>query len=300
MRITLRFSILKLQEAFTNLKRFHELSDVLEECFSEVKVYGERNSGTNFVEQMILRTFDIEIIWNIPDIPQERRRDIENSGLPTVSANCLVERIWDEIYYDYRLQHRGWKHEKLSDDRLADYEAAAAGKCGFVFVVRNPFDWSRSMQRNPFHVQQHVSQDFSEFIRSPWMLLKRDCIDKDYLATPVLLWKIKVAEYIRLASEGRGLLVRYEDVLQKPDSVLAAFNTFFGADKSELTFPIKSARSFVSDTRTFTSFQSENTLEMARQKINYKDALFIEDIVGCDLLLQIYPELESKESCIGW
>lgn len=287
----MRLAILKLQEALTAFQRSRNLSDDLAECFSEVKVYGERNSGTNFIEQTILRSFDTQVIWNIPDIPHERRSDIETSGLPALSASCLIERIWDEIYHDYRLQHRGWKHEKLSDDRLTEYETAASGKCGFIFVVRNPFDWSRSMQRNPFHVQQHVSQNFTEFIRSPWMLLKRDCIDYDYLETPVLLWKIKVAEYIRLASEGRGLLVRYEDVLQKPDSVLAAFNTFFHADKSELTFPTKSARSFVDDTRTFTSFQSENTLEMARGKIKSDDALFIENIVGRDLLLQVYPEL---------
>lgn len=262
--------------------------------YAEIKVYGERNSGTNFVEKTILRSYDIRIIWNIPDVPQERRKAIETCGLPILSARFLIERAWDDIYFEHRLKSRGWKHEKLSDDSLGEYDAAADGKCGFVFVVRNPFDWSRSMHRNPFHALQPVPEDFAAFIRSPWALVKRDCVDRDYLETPILLWKMKVAEYVRLASERRGLLIRYEDLLHKPNDGLAAFNTFLGADSSSLVFPEKSARSFIDDNRTFASFRSEYSLGTARRKTKSEDAAFIEDIIGRDLLLEVYREFRQE------
>src|ERR1700677_1882589 len=84
-------------------------------------VYGERCSGTNFIEVLLLDNFKIDITWKY-----------------------------------------GWKHFfgfsdlKNSDDTL------------FICIIRNPYDWSKSLYYNKFHIPYANSINFNNFINNEW------------------------------------------------------------------------------------------------------------------------------------
>jgi len=57
----------------------------------------------------------------------------------------------------------GWKHFFPKTDPLREDEYI------FFFLFRNPFDWLRSLHRQPFHAAPSLKNlSFSEFIRQEW------------------------------------------------------------------------------------------------------------------------------------
>jgi len=104
-----------------------------------VQLFGERRSGTNYLGSLVKKNFKhIKLTsdyggkhWYVKD---QHPRGISNQ---TTDFQC-VRSLTD------------------SSDTL------------FLVLYRNPFNWTQSMQRLPFHGDGHWSLGFSEFIRKPW------------------------------------------------------------------------------------------------------------------------------------
>lgn len=69
----------------------------------------------------------------------------------------------------------GWKHG-------FPHMLAVPNRVLVVAVVRNPFDWSRSMHAKPWHAPAEMQRlEYSEFIRAPW----ESVVDRrDYFGLP--------------------------------------------------------------------------------------------------------------------
>jgi len=100
----------------------------------QFQIFGERNSGTSFITQLILQ-------------------NVKNLKLTT---------------------RFGWKHGLTNGVEPPDRQNArvfpVTGKHHrtlFVVVVRNPYDWIRSMYKQPWHVHTLNGVPFSQFIRHP-------------------------------------------------------------------------------------------------------------------------------------
>ena len=96
----------------------------------KLQIFGERCSGTNYLEQLI------------------------NKNIPSIS-----------ITTEY-----GFKHFFPKTD------VGKSNDCLFIILYRNPFDWLKSIYRNPWHANAELKAlSFSDFIRSKWI-----CVwDKD-------------------------------------------------------------------------------------------------------------------------
>ena len=103
---------------------------------NSIYVFGERNSGTNYVNSLVLR-------------------------------NCRSSNF-DSLFNAKNKAAFGWKHGfptmlGTPDDVLA------------IAVYREPIDWLHSLHRAPWHTPAHLREcTFSQFIRSEWVSLIDD------------------------------------------------------------------------------------------------------------------------------
>lgn len=149
-------------------------------------------------------------------------------------AQLLRRNLWGLSLTD----EYGWKHGFA--DRVVD----AAERCAFVLVVRDPFDWVRSLQRRPWHAAGPLrGAPMARFLREPWwcewgrdmelpaedprigteMLHERDPATGQRFANVMQLRSGKLRDWLTLAHRVRHfVVVRYEDAVADDRGVVAA------------------------------------------------------------------------------
>ncbi len=107
-------------------------------------LFGERNSGTNYLRQVLDSLIDVPFTsvygfkhWYIRDhVPRCRPN--------TTTDNECIKSIKDH-------------HHTL-----------------FVFIVRNPFDWTSAMFRRPYHIPDCSRSNMSEFVTQPYQAYEKN------------------------------------------------------------------------------------------------------------------------------
>jgi hypothetical protein len=104
---------------------------------SSVYVFGERNSGTNYVQNLIVK-------------------------------NCVAGVTRARLYNRENQALLGWKHG-FPAMLGAPFDVLA------VVVYREPLAWLHGMMRNPWHAAAHLHNlTFSQFIRQEWLAVVDD------------------------------------------------------------------------------------------------------------------------------
>ena len=147
-----------------------------------VKIYGERNTGTNYLDALIRK--------NLPSI----------TLLKTMASNAL-----------------GWKHMLPNPKRINEYKHQDI--TSIITITKNPYSWLLSMYRKPYHYQGDRATTFHQFLKRPWKTLPRDnCPDQ---ATPIHLWNSKNGYYLNLHKKLHHIQViclTYEQLLLAPQT----------------------------------------------------------------------------------
>ncbi|MCB1113800.1 MAG: hypothetical protein KDK62_03505 [Chlamydiia bacterium] len=183
-----------------------------ENACSAFYVYGERCSGTNFVKELIL----------------------QNTGMKHLT--------WCHKHFPpwYDLGPENWHGNKRY------YTHSDCSKLLFVIVVRDVYDWVRSLNTEPHHAARHLwKMPISEFIRSPWILDYEDkTVASEVLKHPYMdvnpvtkqpfenVFKLRAAktrEYMKIFEMLPNVVfVRYEEVRDDPEGFLAMVESVFG------------------------------------------------------------------------
>lgn len=177
--------------------------------FQFVKVFGERNSGTNFLNLMLQGNGVDATILNkeVDFLPSEYALSFDEA-----IRDVFVERWLDDLDREEFRRNFGWKHARVSRERLGrhpEFERAF-----FILLIRNPFSFVASLHRRPYNLLPVPKGDRKGFIRSPIMANERDHLDSVYVPSPVDLWCQKAVAAIEFALTGdNACLVRYEDVM---------------------------------------------------------------------------------------
>jgi len=183
-----------------------------------VKIYGERNTGTNYLSQLIRLNLEVE---ELPGIVPNYIMDIQRL--------LLGEEVVRDIYFTITCRYNlGWKHTCVkSDEVIKTYGVAKKHNLSFVTVTKNPYSWLLSLYRRPYHQYWREKPNFEKFLRTPWKTVGRDGVRK-MLPSPVELWNIKNSSYLKLENSFPCLNLRYEDVLYDPESAIQLIaETFF-------------------------------------------------------------------------
>jgi hypothetical protein len=169
----------------------------------KVKIYGERNTGTGYLTQLIRLNLDVEILAG--------------------SVPWVIDRLAgrNESIRDlyFRATHRrnlGWKHTMAPNPEYL--KASPIDGVVFITVTKNPYSWLLSLYRRPYHGKQTVDS-FAAFLQTPWPTVGREN-HAEAFPNPIIMWNEKNRAYLNL---NKGICVqnlRYEDLLCDPEVVI--------------------------------------------------------------------------------
>jgi hypothetical protein len=190
-----------------------------------IKIYGERNTGTNYLSQIIRLNLKAK---QLPGVVDTRRVD-------------LTRRTWDreaqiDAYFESDYEKTlGWKHTcPKPADELNTYPLVAEDLIVFLTVTKNPYSWLLSLHRNPYHQHYVQKPDFETFLSLPWRTVGRDNT-RENVANPIELWNLKNASYLRLPHH-LTLNLTSEQIIIDPRSIIETIHQNFSIDKRRVQF----------------------------------------------------------------
>ncbi|MEM1282608.1 MAG: hypothetical protein AAGG81_03560, partial [Chlamydiota bacterium] len=216
----------------------------------QVKVFGERCSGTNFLNALIDVNF-----------PEQQMCYDKNYG-PKHFLCWFVDHPFEK--------NINAKYKKKS------FQFNASSKCLFVVVVRNPYDWLRSFFNKPHEVHHSLlNKGFSHFLRSEWRhwnggpgrkIDNYNPWTKKPFSNVLDLRKYKILNYLTLGRiVDNYLFVRYEDVRENPNGFVDFIAENYSLVKEKDFIPITTYKGCNKTTYTQTKYFS----------FSEKDLLFI-------------------------
>ena len=190
----------------------------------KIKLYGERNSGTNYLEKLITLNLNVhqmrsQVPWYIVRLQK------------IMPDNEILRDLYFQITFRYNL---GWKHTLVPPSEVLQ-KYVPVKSVSFVTITKNPYSWLLSMHARPHHYYDYAQRtDFETFLTSRWHTLKRDNTPYRVVQNPIVLWNIKNASYISLAGSQPTVTLRFEDLLAAPaDAISCLADRFFLSWKNE-------------------------------------------------------------------
>lgn len=237
-----------------------------------IKIYGERNTNTNYLEQLISLNLDAE---QLPGVVPHYVKTIQK---------ILPGKEWlRDWYFSVTPQHNlGWKHTQvMSVQKLKHFDILKSGIC-FISITKNPYAWLLSLYRKPYtHQYSDPKPDFETFLRTPWKTVARDNCES-LLPSPIALWNIKNASYLQL-KDLDGLNITTESTIQDPDAVIARIGKHFSIDRLTSRF-LNYEKSTKDSSKDFAYYQDYYLNEKWRDKLSGKAVSIISETVDKNLI----------------
>ncbi|MCT8160791.1 sulfotransferase [Pseudoruegeria sp. SHC-113] len=212
-----------------------------------IKVFGERNCGTNWLETFFLENAPKEgqatlihhrefLLTHCPPAFFERLE-----RLPEAAQSVAREAMFDRLFAKHGRDFMGWKHTAIRPQTLqAD---ARFSQTAFVLVVKHPVHFLLSLYRNPYHDLLPPRADLEAFLTAPWITLGRDGLGPVILESPLDLWSRKARSYLRFVNATpNATLLRYEDLLADFEGHMGAACGRLGIEVASLSAPQASAK----------------------------------------------------------
>jgi hypothetical protein len=219
-----------------------------------VKVFGERNTGTNFLNQLLLLNVDATVL----DHGTNARASTRLSRFSCLSASeqlLFFERLVDQDRHDEYPQNYGWKHSFLT---LATLQGSPLfGSTAFLLLIRNPFRFLSSLHRRPYNLLPRPTGSLADFIAAPLLANQRDGLDDVFVENPVDLWNRKVASFfdVQSALPHQARIIAYEQLVADPENHIRCLSQLDLRLRPE---PCRiPARSTKGDGLSFTDYQQE-------------------------------------------
>ena len=260
-----------------------------------VKIFGERNTATRAVKQMLRATDGVTLV-------NSKRPDelgnVEWANL-MASINLYIQDDWRKVYMDalrdnvshYDAPIAMWKHAAPRwDDAFIDQDVCT------IFCVRNPYSLALSMACKPYHMKARRTDDFLTFIKRPWLTERRD--NTGIILRSVMdLWNNKLRAYADFAdqaelSDGKVAYVRFEDFVANPARTLANALAGFGAT----TAPSPIAESTKNHGKPLSELQSFYESEAWRNRLTASTVSAINELLDWPLVDQFcYERLDAHD-----
>lgn len=199
-----------------------------------VKIFGERHTGTNFLERVL------------------RRRGIllapKGHYLPL--ANKAAKQAAAQLGISMSRQGLRWISEAIQDDlTIADGPLGMWKHCApryhddflsrgvlSLFLVKSPGAWITSFFKRPYHrlPQPPKGESLDDFLEAPWITVRREMVEP-VLPGPLELWNRKTKAYLRFSKEaakhgGKTHFIRAEDLVLRQAETLVLLAEFLGIE----------------------------------------------------------------------
>lgn len=208
-----------------------------------VKLYGERNTGTNYLARLLHHNLPVELL---PGSVSRRAARLQR---------LLPGREWlRDLYFRATFpRNLGWKHSAVRAPAALERLPVSHHPLGFVTLTKNPYAWLLSLHRRPQHQFHKAGLPFQAFLESPWQTVRRGNAPRT-VPTPVALWNLKNRSYLQLDGWWPVAHVRYEDLLADPAAEVERIAQVLGVPWDRSGF--KNIEQSTKDPgRTFASYQ---------------------------------------------
>jgi len=186
----------------------------------QIKLYGERNTGTNYLSKIIELNLNTNQIPGIapPSVLKLQR---------ILPGNELVRDIFFQFSYKKNL---GWKHTSVKPYKNTSNKLNIA----ILTLTKNPYSWLLSLHRNPYHQYYAQKPSFKDFLQQPWKTVRRDNLNP-ILKNPIELWNLKNKSYLQLDKE-IVLNITSEALINDPETIINEISQHFTINRKSNTF----------------------------------------------------------------
>ena len=179
-----------------------------------VKIFGERNTGTNALSQFIAQNSESPLFpGTFSQLPNADPSVLKQKGRG--ETEHLIDRAFSHQPAPFQ-----WKHcaTNFTDEDLAQFNS-----CTTLVLLRNPISWCLALWKNPYNNLIEMPQSFDEFVNVKWKTVGRERLDSKVMSPPDLI-NLKMSYYKEFVSGGQknGLLMkvlRLENLVCSPMSV---------------------------------------------------------------------------------
>ena len=185
-----------------------------------IKIYGERNTNTNYISKLIQLNLNVQ---EVPGVVPPHIQHLQE----TLPGKELVKDLYFYLTYKHNL---GWKHTCVKPVTALKKYNILANDISFLTITKNPYSWLLSLHRNPYHLYCG-KPDFETFLVTPLKTIGRDNCSKT-LRNPMELWNVKNASYLQL-TELNCLNITTESIFENPKTVVNKIGTQFSIDISD-------------------------------------------------------------------
>jgi len=247
-----------------------------------VKIFGERNTGSGYLERLLLRNLEIECL---------------RGGLPSPLRKLFPksERIRDAFFRATKKRNLGWKHAFPPSREALRAAAGEATPVLFITLTKNPYAWLLSLYRRPYHAHR-VYSSFSQFLAEPWTTVARENAPAT-IANPVELWNQKNASYLALGGYANCVLCRYEDLVDDPKGFLETLCREQGLARYEQPFEnVNEATKGTDRGTTFDDYRDYYLRERWKADLCEEDIRRINHGLDDEVMSQLrYPRIEPGQ-----
>jgi hypothetical protein len=186
----------------------------------KLKIYGERNTGTNYLVKLVGLNLDVDQLPGVVPKAVYRLQEF----LP---GRDFVRDAYFALTFGKNL---GWKHTLVQSDAIASSLNGSSGRTSVVTITKNPYSWLLSMYKRPYNKVAGVRPSLEDFIQTPWRTVGRENAPAAF-ADPIELWNAKNAAYLGLQGAVPALNTRYEDILEDPAAVIEEIARAFSLER---------------------------------------------------------------------
>lgn len=238
-----------------------------------IKIYGERNTNTNYLSELVRANLHVEELPGVVPAKIKRLQD------------RLPGKEWlRDLYFHYNYSEGlGWKHAAVDWDRLHNTPVFRRHKVTVITLTKNPYSWLLSLYRKPYHYYDAAKPDFSKFLRQPWKTVRREHTVR-YLENPIQLWNIKNASYLNSCKEDSVIRLKSEDTLLAPENVINTIEKEIGDSDIRKDSFINITRSTKDKNKHFEYYKDYYLNERWRSDLSSGDIEFINNQLNVKLV----------------
>lgn len=174
-----------------------------------IKIYGERNTNTNYISELIKLNLYAEEIMGVAPYYILKLQD----KLP---GHEWLRDLYFKVAFS---QNLGWKHTCVkSANELYSHHLVKKHRPAFLTITKNPYSWLLSLYNRPYHQYYLEKPCFEKFLVTPWKAVGRDNTEK-ILSSAIELWNIKNRSYLQLLKLN-VLNITTEEIFENPEAII--------------------------------------------------------------------------------
>jgi hypothetical protein len=254
------------------------LKTMLDRYCVYAKIYGERNTGTTFVEQLLRQNFGVLCLKGDTRIFEYFQA--VSPRLPEETRGAFRSAITDIDSERTQRSDFGWKHGVPPREEIVS--APHARHTLFIGLAKHPVSWLRGLAKRPYNPIERVPRKFSQFLRYEWPLTQRDNLPGVERINVVELWNVKNTAFQRLRETAdKCVVIAYEEIMRDPHAFLTRLGAYLIPKTEKFVWSLPSTKG---DAMSFEDYREKCDIREICRHVSVQDLEFVKARIDGDVM----------------